>query len=202
MKFTYGYFANRLTKMTLSGAEQLTKGVGWAVSKAISDETFQEKANQLANSIKKNSENISNKAGDIVDNTITGVGNVTGYVCKEAATVMGASQENIQKAEKIGNSVGKVATGCAVGVAATSVLISSLAASGTAGAASFSSGLAALGGGSVATGGLGMVGGGVVATGIVAASAIAAHNAKKPEEPPEISEETVEFNVDENEMEN
>ena len=154
MKFTMGYAANLLTKATLSGAEQLTKGVGWAVSQAISDKTFQEKANQLANNIKKNSEIISNKAESMVDKTIIGVGNATGYVCKETAKAMGASPENVRKAEEIGNSVGKVATGCAVGVAATSVLISSLAASGTAGAASFTSGLATLGGGSA---GLGMV---------------------------------------------
>lgn len=187
MKFTMGGVAKGLTKATLSGT-------GWLISKAIRDgekqKAFQEKASNL-------SENISNGVETCVDTIIITSGKTSGYVCKQTAKVMGASPENVQRAEKIGNAVGKIAVGGGIGLAASAALVSAAAASGTAGAAAFTNGLATLGGGSVATGGFGMIGGVVVATGIVATSAIAAHNTKKPEKPPEISEEVIDILEDE-----
>jgi hypothetical protein len=168
MKFTMGSVAKGLTKATLSGT-------GWLISKAIRDsekqKAFQEKASNL-------SEKISNGVETCVDTIIITSGKTSGYVCKQTAKVMGASPENVQRAEKIGNAVGKIAVGGGIGVAASAALISAAAASGTAGAAAFTSGLATLGGGNVAAGGLGMVGGKLVVGAVTAATTASAVNTK------------------------
>lgn len=182
MKFTMGSALGRLTKITLLGASQITKGIGTISNKIIKNEEkqkeFQEKANRISESIKDNSEGISDKVCSSVDNVIIKSGDIAGNISKKIAIQMNASEETIQKAEKIGKTVGKVAVGGGIGIATSAALISGLAASGTAGAAATTSGLAALGGGSIAAGGAGMAGGIAVASAITATTAVAANNTK------------------------
>lgn len=185
MKFTMGNALGHLTKITLLGASHITKGIGAISNKVIKDEIkqreFQDKTNKISEAIKENSDGISDKVCSSVDNVIIKSGDIAGNISKTIATKMSASEETIQKAEKIGKMAGKVAVGGGIGIATSAALISGLAASGTAGAAATTSGLAALGGGSIAAGGAGMAGGIAVASAITATTAVAANNTTKEE---------------------
>lgn len=89
---------------------------------------------------------LSKKTLDITKKTINSVGNATGKVTKTVAKVSGASNETVEKFEKIGKKVGKMATGGAMAVFAGHALIASAAVVGVSGAAVTTSGLAGLGG--------------------------------------------------------
>ena len=90
--------------------------------------------------------NITKKTLDVTKKAINSVGDVTGNITKSVVKLTGASEETIEKAEKIGKTVGKMATGGAVAVLAGQALIASAASAGLAGAAVTTSGLAGLGG--------------------------------------------------------
>lgn len=186
MKFTVGNALGHLTKITLLGASHITKGIGTISNKVIKDEVkqkeFQEKTNRISESIIENSDGISDKVCSSVDNVIIKSGDIAGNISKKIATQMNASEETIQKADKIGKTVGKVAVGGGIGIATSAALISGLATSGTAGAAATTSGLAALGGGSIAAEGAGMAGGIAIASAITATTAVAANNTTKEED--------------------
>lgn len=198
MKFTVGNTLGSLTKITLLGASRVTKGIGIISNKVIKDEIkqkeFQEKTEKLSETIKNSSDGISNKVCSSVDNVIVKSGDIAGNISKKMAVSMNASEETVQKAEKIGKVVGKAAVGGGIGIATSVALVSGLAASGTVGASVTTSGLAALGGGSVAAGGAGMVGGIAVASAITATTAVAASNAKSEENVKQCKEETSDNN--------
>ena len=90
--------------------------------------------------------NITKKTLDVTKKAINSVGDVTGNITKSVVKATGASDETVEKAEKIGKTVGKMATGGAVAVLAGQALIVSAAGVGLAGAAVTTSGLAGLGG--------------------------------------------------------
>ena len=101
------------------------------------------------------------------------------FAGKGIAKLLGASEENVKLAQKVGTVVGAVSIGVVAGGGVADAAIAIGAASGTAGAAATTSGLAALGGGSIAAGGGGMAAGQAVANGIVAAGGVSGAAALK-----------------------
>ena len=109
--------------------------------------------------------NITKKTLDVTKKAINSVGDVTGNITKSVVKATGAPDETVEKAEKIGKTVGKMATGGVVAALAGQALIASAAGAGLVGAAVTTSGLAGLGGT--------MVGGIVVIQAIAIGGAIA-----------------------------
>ena len=110
-----------------------------------------------------------------VQKASVGIGHVSGGTAK----LLGASEENVKLAQKVGTVVGAVSIGVVAGGGVADAAIAIGAASGTAGAAATTSGLAALGGGSIAAGGGGMAAGQAVVNGIVAAGGVSGAAALK-----------------------
>ena len=108
--------------------------------------------------------NITKKTLDVTKKAINSVGDVTGNITKSVVKATGASDETVEKAEKIGKTVGKMATGGVVAALAGHALLTSAAVVGS-GAVLTTSGLAGLGGT--------MVGGIVVIQAIAIGGAIA-----------------------------
>jgi len=118
----------------------------------------------------KGSEVIGNGINKTVQVVSTKVGQVMGGLAK----VSGASEDNIVFAKKLGTVAGAVVVGAAVGAGIADIAVALSAATGTAGAAATTSGLAGLGGGSIVAGGAGMAGGQVVTETVTALSTLAA----------------------------
>ena len=111
-------------------------------------------------------------AGQGVDYGVQKASVGIGYASGGAAKLMGASEENVILAKKVGTVVGAVGIGVVAGGGVADAAIAIGAASGTAGAAATTSGLAALGGGSIAAGGGGMAAGQAVVNAIVATGGV------------------------------
>lgn len=111
-------------------------------------------------------------AGQGIDYGVQKTSAGIGYASGEAAKLMGASEENVLVAKKVGTVLGAVTVGVVAGGGIADAAIAIGAASGTAGAAATTSGLAALGGGAISAGGGGMAAGQAVVNGIVAAGGV------------------------------
>lgn len=111
-------------------------------------------------------------AGDGINCGIQVFSRATGHASGAAAKLMGASEENVALAQKVGTVVGAVAVGVVAGAGVADAAVALGAAAGTAGGAATTSGLAALGGGSIAAGGGGMAAGHAIMQGIVAAGGV------------------------------
>ena len=183
MKFTLGNVIGKTVKYTIIGTSKLSYIIGKTTSKAVTNEVIKEKilkaTEKVSSKIKTCSEPIAELCEKGVDSTILVSGKITGKMSKTIATMCNASEQNIMKAEEIGNKVGKVVVGGGIGLASSALLITTASAVGTAGAATTTSGLATLGGGSIAAGGTGMVGGLAVTSSITTATAFAAHNTEE-----------------------
>ena len=103
------------------------------------------------------------------------VGRASGGV----ARMLGASEENVALAQKVGTVAGAVTVGVIVGAGIADAAVALGAAVGTAGGAATTSGVAALGGGSVAAGGGGMAAGHAVMQGMSAAGGVSGAAALK-----------------------
>lgn len=165
MKFTVGSVVGKMTKTALVGVGCLTACVGKISTKLIKNEekreVVKEKTDKVSNILKEKATPISNKLGYKVDEFVIQTGEFTGKVSKDIAKRLNVSDENVRRAEKIGEMCGKVAVGGVIGLTASVAVTSTVVATGGSGSAITAS-LAALGGGSVATGGAGMAGGLIV----------------------------------------
>jgi hypothetical protein len=104
--------------------------------------------------------NVIRATGEIADRALTTTGEAGGYVADKAteyagkaggevaalgATVVGADQSTIHTARSVGTTMGSTVVGVVAGMGVANAAVIAFAASGTAGAAATTSGLAALG---------------------------------------------------------
>lgn len=161
-----------------SGVGTLSKvtvqSVGAAASLVASDPATKQKIRStcatVGTSVDKVLSQSSEMAGNGINYGVQKVSQAIGGASGIAAKLVGASQQNVALAEKVGTLAGAVIVGVVAGAGIADAAVALGAAAGTAGAAATTSGLAALGGGSIAVGGGGMAAGHAVMQGIVAAS--------------------------------
>ena len=169
-----------IVRHTGSGLGTVTKwtaeGTGGVVNLFVDDPKTKQKIQNACASVGKSADSIcttgSAAIGEGIDFGVQKASIGVGYASGGAAKLMGASEENVKLAQKVGTIVGAVTVGVIAGGGIGDAAIAIGAASGTAGAAATTSGLAALGGGSIALGGGGMAAGQAVVNGIVAAGGI------------------------------
>lgn len=114
----------------------------------------------------------SSAAGQGINYGVQKLSEGVGHASGATAKLMGASEDNVLLAKKVGTVAGAVVVGVVAGVGVADAAVALGAAAGTAGGAATTSGLAALGGGSIAAGGGGMAAGQAVAQSIVAAGGV------------------------------
>ena len=163
-----------------SGLGTLTKvtveGTGMVASLFIDDpeekQKIQNTCTTIGESIDSDIKECSAIVGKGVDYGVQKTSAGVGYVSGEAVRLMGADEETVVLAQKIGTLASAVTVGVVVGGGIADAAIAAGAAAGATGAAATTSGLAALGGGSIAAGGGGMAAGQAVVNGIVAAGGV------------------------------
>lgn len=157
-------------------AKLTAQGAGAAASLLSNDPTTKRKIRSACASAGASTDGVltngSAVAGDGINYGVQKASVVVGYASGGVAKLMGASQENVLLAQKVGTILGAVAVGVVAGAGVANAAIALGGAAGTAGAAATTSGLAALGGGSIAAGGGGMAAGHAVMQGIVVAGGV------------------------------
>lgn len=150
MSFTLGKLAKCLVKLSSVSVNAAQKATCYVAASFIDDSktkrSLQKVSNQISSVIEDMSVPVSDFAETAIDGTVVLAGDATGFAAKKVFELCNASPETIESAERCGKIVGKAAVGFAIGNVAASGMLSSLSATGTAGAASTTSGLAALGG--------------------------------------------------------
>jgi len=158
-----------VTKLTVQGA-------GAAASLLADDPATKQKIKSTCASAGASLDTALTKgsavAGDGINYGVQKASVAVGHASGGVAKLMGASEENVLMAQKVGTVVGAVAVGVVAGAGVADAAVALGAAAGTAGGAATTSGLAALGGGSIAAGGGGMAAGHAVMQGIVAAGGV------------------------------
>lgn len=197
MAFTLGNFAKKIIRLSGTTANATQKAACYMASSFVdSPETkksIQKFSNKISETIDDISMPVSEFAENVIDGTIVLAGNVTGSTAKKVCEMCDASPETSQKAEQYGKFVGRVAVGALIGNAAAGGLTSALSATGTAGAAATSSGLATLGG---------TMHGGIAVSNVITETSMlcAAKTAEKDtvkEQPKNENVEQIEFKKDE-----
>ncbi|WP_075383815.1 hypothetical protein [Acinetobacter pittii] len=152
------------------------QGVGMVASALSDDPKTKKSIKDACSNVGKTLDSSITKgsavAGQGIDYGVQKASVGIGYASGGAAKLLGASEENVILAKKVGTVVGAVSIGVIAGGGVADAAIAIGAASGTAGAAATTSGLAALGGGSIAAGGGGMAVGQAVVNAIVATGGV------------------------------
>ena len=163
------------------------QGVGYAASHLIDDlekrKSIQDSCQGAGKAIDSGLTKGGAALGSGVNKTVQVASQAVGHASGGVAKMMGASDDGIAQAQKIGTVVGAVGVGLVAGLGVADAAVALAAVSGTAGAAATTSGLAALGGGSIAAGGGGMAAGLTVAHGIVAGGAVSGVATLNKDEP-------------------
>ncbi|MBR1944910.1 MAG: hypothetical protein IJ846_01265 [Alphaproteobacteria bacterium] len=151
MAFTFGKLAKNIIKLSSVSVDAAQKAAFYVAANFIDNphtkKSLQKVSDQISSTIENVSVPVSDLAESTIDGTIVAAGNATGLAAKKVCEFCDASPEVVETAEKYGKFVGKAAVGFAIGNIAAAGVVSSLSATGTAGAAATTSGLAALGGG-------------------------------------------------------
>ena len=151
MAFTFGKLAKNIIKLS-SVSVDATQKAAFYVASSFTDnphtkKSLQKVSDQISSTIEDVSVPVSDFAETTIDGTIIFAGDATGLAVKKVCEMCDASPETVKTAEQYGKIVGKAAVGFAIGNIAAAGVVSSLSATGTAGAAATTSGLATLGGG-------------------------------------------------------
>ncbi len=150
MPFTFGKLAKNLIKLSCITVDATQKSACYIASNFTNSyktrKSLQKFSNQISDAINDVSVPVSDFAENVIDGSVVLAGDLTGEAAKKVCELCDASPETITAAEKYGKVIGKAAVGFAIGNVAASGLTSALSATGTAGAAATTSGLAALGG--------------------------------------------------------
>lgn len=151
MSFTFGKLAKNIVKLSFLSVDAAQKATCYVAANFIDNpqtrKSLQKVSNQISSTMEDVSVPVSDFAENAIDGTIIFAGDVTGLAAKKVCEFCDASPEVVKTAEQYGKTVGKAAVGFAIGNIAASGIVSSLSATGTAGAAATTSGLASLGGG-------------------------------------------------------
>lgn len=151
MAFTFGKIAKNIIKLSSVSVDAAQKAAFYVAASFIDDaktkKSLQKVSDQISSTIEDVSVPVSDFAETAIDGTIVLAGDATGLAAKKVCEFCDASPETVETAEKCGKFIGKAAVGFAIGNVAATGVVSSLSATGTAGAAATTSGLAALGGG-------------------------------------------------------
>ncbi len=168
-----------VTKYAVNGAEAAATLIANdpATKKKIHD-TCTNAGNTVDSALTKGSSAVGAGINKGVQVASVAVGRASGGVAK----ILGASEENVALAQKLGTVAGAVTVGVIVGAGVADAAVALGAAVGTAGGAATTSGVAALGGGSVAAGGGGMAAGHAVMQGMAAAGGVSGAAALKKDE--------------------
>jgi hypothetical protein len=169
-----------LVRHTGSGLGTLTnmtaKGVGAVASHIATDPGTKQRIKITCLNVGKSVDSALTTggaaAGDGINYGVRKVSEAAGHASGGIAKQMGASDENVLLAQKLGTVGGAVMVGMVVGAGVADVAVALGAAAGTAGAAATTSGFASLGGGAIAAGGGGMALGHTIAEGIAAAGGL------------------------------
>lgn len=150
MALTFGKLAKNIIKLSSVSVDAAQKATFYVASRFTNNpetkRSLQKVSDQISSTIEDVSVPVSDFAETAIDGTIVAAGNATGLAVKKVCEFCDASPETVKTAEECGKFVGKAAVGFAIGNIASGGIISSLSATGTAGAAATTSGLAALGG--------------------------------------------------------